>query len=242
MKWRLSMEKYLLTIASEIGIELSKQQLHQFRIYFDYLLEVNKVMNLTAITETKEVVQKHFIDSISVINYFDFIDGYRVIDVGTGAGFPGIPLAIMLPKVQFTLMDSLNKRIKFLDHVVEMCELENVICVHSRAEDLGRNVEYREKFDVCISRAVANLSVLLEYCIPFVKTGGIFISYKSVLAENELIQSENAQKILQCQLKNNISFELADSDYKRCFLLFEKKNFLSKKYPRQSGVPKKNPL
>lgn len=236
------MKEYLKEISTEIGIPISDKQIDQFKKYFGYLIEMNQVMNLTAITEPKEVVQKHFIDSISIINYYDFKDSMSVIDVGTGAGFPGIPLAIMCPDVHFTLMDSLNKRIKFLNNVIELCELKNVTCIHSRAEDLGKNKEYREKYDVCVSRAVANLSVLLEYCMPFVKVGGYFISYKSILAEDELIKSQNAQKKLSTCFEKNISFEIPDTDYKRCFLFFEKKNILNKKYPRQSGMPKKNPL
>lgn len=229
-------------MAQKIDIELSDEQLEQFQIYFDYLIEMNKVMNLTAITEMKEVVIKHFIDSISILKYYSFHEVKKVIDVGTGAGFPGIPLAIMLPEVEFTLMDSLNKRIKFLNQVIEKCGLENVSCIHSRAEELGRDNLHREKYDICVSRAVANLSILLEYCIPFVKISGRFISYKSILAEDELSKSSSAQKELGCSLCENISFEIPDTDYQRCFLLFQKDKVLKNKYPRQSGMPKKNPL
>lgn len=229
-------------MAKEIDIEINDKQLEQFQIYFDYLIEMNQVMNLTAITEMKEVVLKHFIDSIAIIKYYSFENVNNVIDMGTGAGFPGIPLAIMLPKVQFTLMDSLNKRINFLNQVIDKCGLENVNCIHSRAEDLGKDNNYREKYDICISRAVANLSILLEYCIPFVKINGKFISYKSVLAEDELNKSESAQFELGCSLADNISFEIPDTDYQRCFLIFTKDKILKKKYPRQSGMPKKNPL
>lgn len=236
------MKEYLNKIATEIDILISNKQINQFEKFFDYLIEMNRMMNLTAITEPKEVVQKHFIDSISIMNYYKFQDSISVIDVGTGAGFPGIPLAIMCPNVQFTLMDSLNKRIKFLNNIIELCELKNVTCIHSRAEDLGKNDEYREQYDVCVSRAVANLSVLLEYCMPFVKVGGYFISYKSILAEDELIQSQNAQKKLSCSFDRKVLFKIPDTDYKRSFLFFEKKNILNKKYPRQSGMPKKDPL
>ena len=236
------MKKYLSEMAKKIDIDITDKQLEQFQIFFDYLIEVNQVMNLTAITEMKEVVLKHFIDSITVIKYYDFDDIKNVIDMGTGAGFPGIPLAIMLPNVQFTLMDSLNKRINFLNQVIEKCDLKNVVCIHSRAEDLGKDEIHREKYDVCVSRAVANLSILLEYCIPFVKVGGRFISYKSILAEDELMKSESAQKELGCFLKQNITFEIPDTDYQRCFLVFEKNKVLKKKYPRQSGMPKKCPL
>ena len=179
---------------------------------------------------------------MSIVKYFDFKPDEYVIDVGTGAGFPGIPLAILLPKVQFTLMDSLNKRIIFLQDVVKKCGLKNVECIHSRAEELAKNEKYREKYDVCVSRAVANLSVLLEYCIPFIKKGGMFISYKSISSEEELSDSKNAQNKLCCKLKKNISFELPDTDMRRNFLLFEKFDNTSSKYPRNNGIPRKKPL
>ncbi len=236
------MKKYLYEMAQKTEIEITDKQLEQFQIYFDYMIEMNQVMNLTAITEMKEVVLKHFIDSVSIMKYYSFKEVKNVIDVGTGAGFPGIPLAIVLPEVQFTLMDSLNKRIKFLNQVIEKCGLNNVTCIHSRAEDLGRDSIHREKYDICVSRAVANLSILLEYCIPFVKVGGKFISYKSVLAEDELSKTQSAQKELSCSLNDNISFEIPDTDYQRCFLSFQKEKKLKNKYPRQSGMPKKNPL
>ena len=223
-------------------IDLSEKQLEQFQIFYDYMIEMNQVMNLTSITEEDEVILKHFYDSMSIVKYFDFKPGEYVIDVGTGAGFPGIPLAILLPKVQFTLMDSLNKRIIFLQDVVKKCGLKNVECIHSRAEELAKNEKYREKYDVCVSRAVANLSVLLEYCIPFIKKGGMFISYKSISSEEELSDSKNAQNKLCCKLKKNISFELPDTDIRRNFLLFEKFDNTSSKYPRNNGIPRKKPL
>ncbi|MDY4840437.1 MAG: 16S rRNA (guanine(527)-N(7))-methyltransferase RsmG, partial [Lachnospiraceae bacterium] len=156
--------------------------------------------------------------------------------------FPGIPLAILLPGIQFTLMDSLNKRITFLKDVVEKCGLKNVECIHSRAEELAKDEKYREKYDICVSRAVANLSILLEYCIPFIKKGGKFISYKSISSEEELSASKNAQNKLCCKLKNNISFELPDTDNKRNFLIFEKFDHTASKYPRNNGIPRKKPL
>lgn len=236
------MKEFLYEMAKKMDFEISEEQLNQFQLYYEYLIEMNQVMNLTAITEEKEVVLKHFIDSISVLNYFKFSEQSKIIDVGTGAGFPGIPLAILLPNAKFTLMDSLNKRVNFLKNVVNLCKLSNVECIHSRAEELGSKLEYREQYDICLSRAVANLSVLLEYCIPFVKVGGFFISYKSLLANEELIEAKNAQSLLSCHLKDNITFQIPDTDYKRCFLFFEKDGKLNKKYPRQNGVPKKNPL
>lgn len=224
-----------------IGIELSENQLKQFQLYFDLLIETNKVMNLTAITEMEEVVLKHFIDSIALVQYIS-LSKKRVIDVGTGAGFPGIPLAILCSDAQFMLMDSLNKRIKFLNEVIKVCELENVEIIHSRAEDLGRNKNFREQYDLCVSRAVANMSTLLEYCIPFIKVGGKFISYKSGDVKDELQKSEVAQQELGCKRKEIIPFELPQSDMQRTFVIFEKKKVLLNKYPRQAGKPKREPL
>lgn len=235
------MKEILKNAASEIGINLNDNQLDKFQKYYEILIEKNKVMNLTAITEVNDVVTKHFVDSISLINYFD-LDNKKIIDVGTGAGFPGIPLAIILENTEFTLMDSLNKRINFLNEVIKLCDLNNVTTIHSRAEDLGRNIEYREKFDICVSRAVANLSTLLEYCIPFVKVGGSFISYKSGNVDEELDASKSAQTKLSCIIDKKISFTLNGTDMSRSFVKFDKKGTLSKKYPRQAGKPKKEPL
>lgn len=236
------MKEKLYELCKNNEIDLSDKQLEQFQIFYDYMIEMNQVMNLTSITEEDEVILKHFYDSMSVVKYYDFNQGENVIDVGTGAGFPGIPLAILLPGIQFTLMDSLNKRITFLKDVVEKCELKNVECIHSRAEELAKDEKYREKYDICVSRAVANLSILLEYCIPFIKKGGKFISYKSISSEEELSASKNAQNKLCCKLKNNISFELPDTDNKRNFLIFEKFDLTASKYPRNNGIPRKKPL
>lgn len=236
------MKEKLHVLCEKNGIQLSDEQLKQFSIFYDYMIEMNQVMNLTSITEEDEVILKHFYDSMSVIKYYYFHDQINVIDVGTGAGFPGIPLAILLPNIQFTLMDSLNKRITFLNEVVKKCGLKNVECIHSRAEELAKDGDYRENYDVCVSRAVANLSVLLEYCIPFIKKGGKFISYKSISSEEELTDSKNAQNKLCCKLKENISFELPDTDIKRNFLIFEKFDHTADKYPRNNGIPRKKPL
>lgn len=236
------MKEKLRVLCENNRIHLWDEQLEQFSIFYDYMIEMNQVMNLTSITEEDEVILKHFYDSMSIIKYYDFHDQMNVIDVGTGAGFPGIPLAILLPNVQFTLMDSLNKRITFLKEVVKKCGLKNVECIHSRAEELAKDGEYRENYDVCVSRAVANLSVLLEYCIPFIKKGGKFISYKSISSEEELTDSKNAQNKLCCKLKENISFELPDTDIKRNFLIFEKFDHTADKYPRNNGIPRKKPL
>lgn len=236
------MKEKLYELCKNNEIDLSDKQLEQFQIFYDYMIEMNQVMNLTSIIEEDEVILKHFYDSMSVVKHYDFNQGEYVIDVGTGAGFPGIPLAILLPGIQFTLMDSLNKRITFLKDVIEKCGLKNVECIHSRAEELAKDEKYREKYDICVSRAVANLSILLEYCIPFIKKGGKFISYKSISSEEELSASKNAQNKLCCKLKNNISFELPDTDNKRNFLIFEKFDHTASKYPRNNGIPRKKPL
>ena len=226
---------------NKIDIKLSDSQIDKFEKYYNHLIEKNKVMNLTAITEINDVIKKHFIDSIVLLKYYDISDK-KIIDVGTGAGFPGIPLAILFPDAEFTLMDSLNKRIGFLNEVIELCDLGNVETVHSRAEDLGRNSQYREKFDICVSRAVANLSTLLEYCIPFVKVNGYFISYKSAATDEEIEMSKNAQNKLLCKFEKKSEFVLPNTDMYRTFLFFRKTNNTNKTYPRQAGKPKKNPL
>lgn len=235
------MKQYLSKCLSKINMKITNDQLDQFAIFYQLLMEKNKVMNLTAITDMKEVVKKHFVDSIIILNYIS-LDGLSVIDVGTGAGFPGIPLAIMCPNTKFMLLDSLNKRLLFIEEVSQKCGLTNVSIIHSRAEDAGRNHELREKYDICVSRAVANMAVLLEYCSPFVKPGGQFISYKSGDIKEELELSEIAQKELSCKLNQLIHFDLLKEDVFRSFVIFDKIGNLSKKYPRQAGKVKKDPL
>ena len=235
------MKELLYNTALETGINLTDIQLEKFQIYYNLLIETNKVMNLTSITEEKDVVLKHFIDSLAIKNYIDISNG-RVIDIGTGAGFPGIPLAIIYNDRQFTLMDSLNKRINFINTVMEECKLYNIETVHSRAEDLGHNNVYREKYDYCVSRAVAAIPVLLEYCIPFLKTGGKFISYKSEKAEEEISLSGNAQKKLGCRFDKLYSFDLPGTDISRKFVVFEKIKTTNRAYPRQAGKPKRSSL
>lgn len=235
------MKELLYNTALETGINLTDIQLEKFQIYYNLLIETNKVINLTSITEEKDVVLKHFIDSLAIKNYIDISNG-RVIDIGTGAGFPGIPLAIIYNDTQFTLMDSLNKRINFINTVMEECKLYNIETVHSRAEDLGHNNIYREKYDYCVSRAVAAIPVLLEYCIPFLKTGGKFISYKSEKAEEEISLSGNAQKKLGCRFDKLYSFDLPGTDISRKFVVFEKIKTTNRAYPRQAGKPKRSSL
>ena len=177
-----------------LHINISDKQMEQYVTYYEMMVEKNKVMNLTAITDFEEVIDKHFIDSLSIVKCVDLNKIETLIDVGTGAGFPGIPIKIAYPHIQVTLLDSLNKRINFLNDVVRELGLTDVCTCHGRAEDYGRKAEYRERYDICTSRAVANLSTLSEYCLPFVNIGGKFISYKSGNVDNELDSSRNAIK------------------------------------------------
>ena len=230
----------------QLSITLSGEQKQQFLTYYEYLVEKNKVMNLTAITEYEEVITKHFLDSLAVVKTSCFkpekLAGKRLIDIGTGAGFPGIPLKIAFPELEILLLDSLNKRINFLNEVTEMLGLTKINTVHGRAEDYAKQKGYRESFDFCVSRAVANLSTLSEYCIPFVKQGGCCISYKSGSVDQELIQAEKAVKILGGQREEVVRFFLADTDMDRSFVVIRKAKPTPKKYPRKAGLPSKEPL
>lgn len=223
-----------------LGISLSDKQLEQFLMYYELLIEKNKVMNLTAITDFEEVLVKHFLDSLSIIRVMDLSKTLSVMDMGTGAGFPGIPLKIVFPNLEVTLSDSLNKRILFLQDVIESLQLEGIRAVHGRAEDLARNSDFREKYDLCVSRAVANLSTLSEYCLPFVKIGGKFISYKSGSSEEEVRDAKSAVFLLGGKISSIDKFSLGDSS--RSFIVIDKNNGTPKKYPRKAGTPSKNPL
>ena len=222
---------HFLSILAKMNISLSDKQLQQFMTYYEMLIEKNKVMNLTAITDFDEVVEKHFVDSVSLI---------QVIDLGTGAGFPGIPLKIVFPELNVVLADSLNKRLVFLNEVIDALGLTEIYTVHGRAEDLARMPEYREQFDLCVSRAVANLSTLAEYCLPFVRLGGKFISYKSGECENEVTAAKSAIFLLGGKVEDVYKFSIGEAQ--RAFISLTKANGTSKKYPRKAGMPSKNPL
>lgn len=228
--------------AKEYNIEISEAQLEQFNVFYEMLIEKNKVMNLTAITEKNEVIVKHFIDSIVIANYFDFKDNMKLIDVGTGAGFPGIPLKIIFPNIKVTLFDSLNKRINFLNEVIDKIRLTDIDTIHSRAEDGGRDKNLRQKYDVVVSRAVANMSVLCEYCLPFVSKGGVFISYKSGHSSEEIENSKKAIKILGGKIEKVIDVNLLDTDISRTFVIIRKVKDTPKLFPRKAGIVSKEPL
>lgn len=225
-----------------LGIALTDAQKKQFDKFYELLVEWNKVMNLTGITEYEEVNEKHFIDSLSLVKAIDINTIETVIDIGTGAGFPGIPLKIAFPHLKVVLLDSLNKRIKFLNTVINELGLKDIKTIHGRAEDYAKQAEYREQYDLCVSRAVANLATLSEYCIPYVKTGGIFIPYKSGEIDEEVQQAKMAIKILGGKLEEVIKFQLPDTEINRSFVKINKIENTAKKYPRKAGLPSKEPL
>lgn len=227
---------------AHLDIILDDKQKKQFHQFYEILVEWNSFMNLTGITEYEEVNEKHFVDSLSLIKALDLAKVKTVIDVGTGAGFPGIPLKIAFPHLEVVLLDSLNKRVKFLNEVIEQLGLTGIRTIHGRAEDYAKQKEYRENFDLCVSRAVANLSTLSEYCLPYVKVGGMFIPYKSEEIDDEVIASKKAIHILGGKLSEVIKFQLPGTDIGRSFVKIEKVQNTNKKYPRKAGLPAKEPL
>ncbi|WP_107943568.1 16S rRNA (guanine(527)-N(7))-methyltransferase RsmG [Metasolibacillus sp. FSL H7-0170] len=224
------------------GIELTAAQIAQFKKYFELLVEWNEKMNLTAITDLEGVYLKHFYDSISASFYFDFTKITSVCDVGAGAGFPSLPIKICFPHLKITIVDSLNKRITFLNHLSEELHLENVEFVHARAEEFGQNAKYREKFDVVTARAVARLSVLSELCVPLVKEGGQFVALKAAAGKQELADAKKAITTLGITLKEEFLFELPVEESERTLYIFNKVKPTPKKYPRKPGVPNKTPI
>lgn len=233
---------YFEKVLSEWNITLSDKQKRQFSTFYEMLVEKNKVMNLTAITEFDEVIEKHFLDSVSLSEVIDLRKKLSVLDMGTGAGFPGIPLKIVFPELKMTLADSLNKRIGFLNEVIEELKLEEITAIHARAEELAKNPEYREQYDLCVSRAVANLSTLSEYCLPFVSISGKFVSYKSGDILEEVEEAKKAVFLLGGQIEEVHRFTFGENDLYRSFVLIEKVKKTPKAYPRKAGTPSKQPL
>ena len=236
------MSNVLTKKVKELSIVLNDKQTQQFEQYYNILVEWNKVMNLTAITEYEEVVEKHFLDSLTIVNAIHVEKIETLIDVGTGAGFPGIPLKIAFPHLKVTLLDSLNKRIKFLNEVIDLLELNDIKAIHGRAEDYAKQAEYREQYDICVSRAVANLATLSEYCLPYVKVDGLFVPYKSGEIDEELKSSEKAVSILGGKVEEVVKFQLPGTDIGRSFVKIHKIKETKKKYPRKAGMPTKEPL
>ena len=227
---------------NKMNIDLNDNQLSQLDTYMNMVIEKNKVMNLTAITEPEEFQLKHYADSLSILTTNYINPESTMIDVGTGAGFPSLPIKIARPDIRLTMLDSLNKRIRFLDEVIATLSLKNVETIHARAEEGGRSPKLRDHFDIAVSRAVADLRILAEYCLPYVKVGGVFISYKSDNIDKELRLSENAITRLGGKLEETISFTLADSDINRRFVIIRKVKPTPKAYPRKPGTAKKEPL
>ena len=233
----------IIAYCNDKGIELKEEQLSMLSSFYEMLVEKNKFMNLTGITEWDDVVLRHYIDSISIseiMNLNDFRG--KVLDLGTGAGFPGIPLKIIFPNLQITLFDSLNKRIRFLQEVIDELELKNIEAIHGRAEEFGKDSDYREQYDLVVSRAVANIATLSEYCLPFVKVGGSFISYKTDSIEEEISNSGKAVSILGGKIERVEHFTLPNTDMERSLLQIKKIKTTGKKFPRKAGLPSKEPL
>ena len=226
--------------SKDLGVRFSVKQIEQFFEYMNLLIEWNEKMNLTAITEPDEIILKHFIDSITILKELE--DGSKLVDVGTGAGFPGIPLSIMNPTLKITLVDSLNKRLIFLQEVVNKLKLENIEIVHARAEEFGQNKKYREQFDISTSRAVANLATLSEYLIPLVKIGGKVISMKAAEAKQELNEAKKAIEVLGGTVEKVDEFNLPQSDIGRTVIIIRKNKITPNKYPRKPGTPSKEPI
>lgn len=235
-EFKREFEKYL----AKMNISLLKEQYGQFYAYMELLIEWNEKMNLTAITDPKEIILKHFVDSLTIAKYVK--EDKSIIDMGTGAGFPGIPIKIYRKDVKVVLADSLNKRIKFLDEVIDKLKLENVETIHCRAEELGKNKQYREKFDYATSRAVANLSTLSEYLMPFVKLNGKCIFMKTIEVEEELEKAKKAIKTLGGKIEKVDKFEIPESDLGRSIIIVKKEKITPNKFPRKPGTPAKEPL
>lgn len=235
-EFKENLEKML----KQINVKIKDEQMNQFYEYMNLLLEWNEKINLTAITEPNDIILKHFVDSLTILKYLK--SNEKIVDIGTGAGFPGIPLAIMSESNRFTLVDSLNKRINFLEDIKEKISLKNIETVHLRAEEFGQNKLYRERFDIAVSRAVANLCVLVEYLLPAVKVGGKIICMKGSKMNEEVKEAEYAIKELGGWIKQKEEFCLPESNMKRNIIIIEKVKVTPSKYPRKAGIPSKKPL
>ena len=235
------MNRSLTDGLNKLNIGYSIKQLDQIEIFYEMLIEKNKVMNLTRITDKEDFYVKHILDSLLISQIID-INDQNIIDIGTGAGFPGIPLKIFFTDIKITLLDSLNKRLIFLNEVIDRMGLNNISLIHGRAEEYGKNKKYREGYDISVSRAVADLSVLSELCIPFVKKGGVFVAYKSVDSDEEIIKAENAIKVLSGTEATINNIDLPCSNISRKLVIVNKKKNTPNSYPRNSGIPSKKPL
>lgn len=234
--------KVLKEGCGELGIELSAVQKQQFIDFFEYLVEKNKVMNLTGITEFQEVLIKHFLDSLACVKAVDMQKVKKVMDIGTGAGFPGVPLKIAFPHLNACLLDSLKKRVNFLEETFGLLKLSDIRAIHGRAEEFAKKKEYREQYDLCVSRAVSNLATLSEYCLPYVKCGGYFISYKSGTVKEEAEQAEKAIRILGGKVRDILYFQLPGAEIARSLVVIQKIKQTPAHYPRKAGTPLKEPL
>lgn len=235
------MREYIKSAVKKLHINLSDEQADTFVKYYEMLVLWNKKINLTSITDFHEVVLKHFVDSLSIVYIFDMNTDAALVDMGTGAGFPGIPLKIAFPRLKVTLVDSLSKRINFLNHVINELNLKDVTAIHARAEEYG-NSKYRETFDLCVTRAVSNLSVISEYCLPLIKCGGYFIPYKANNVEEEIFKYEMAVEEFGGAIDDVAIFDLPDSELTRSLILIYKDTSTPKKYPRKNGIPIKRPI
>lgn len=225
-----------------LGISLDEKQKEQFIQFYEYLVEKNKVMNLTGITEFQEVLVKHFLDSLACVKAVDLTKVKKVMDIGTGAGFPGVPLKIAFPHLEECLLDSLKKRVTFLEETFDILGFDKIAAIHGRAEEFAKNKAYREQYDICVSRAVSNLATLSEYCLPYVKKGGLFISYKSGKVQEEAESAARAIRLLGGEIKDICYFMLPDSEIERSLVVIEKVKNTPGKYPRKAGTPLKEPL
>lgn len=225
-----------------LGIDYEDDVYEKFEEYTKNLLDYNEKVNLTAITKKEEIYEKHYLDCISLLSYYNVERNSKIIDIGTGAGFPSIPIKIIRPDLEICMVDSLAKRVKFLDDMISKLDLDKIIALHSRAEDLAQKSEYRGQFDIAVSRAVANLSTLSEYCTPFVKKGGVLICLKGQNVDEEITNSKNAMEKLKCKIEEKIQISIPFSELRHNLVIVKKLGDTPKLYPRKSGIPSKNPL